>query len=133
MKPSSESPFKSAGGFHRLSGALRYSWQGLCAAWQHEAAFRQELLLLALLAPLALWLSASPAELLLLLGSFVFVLIVELMNSALEAVADAVTLERHPLIGRAKDLASAAVFLSLALASCIWLVTLGPRLWALVF
>lgn len=132
MKPSTESPFKSTGGFHRLTGALRYSWQGIQAALRHEAAFRQELLLFVVLLPLALWLSETTAELLLLIGSFIMVLVIELMNSALEAVADAVTLEHHPLIGRAKDLASAAVFLTLTMTAMIWIATLGPKLWSLI-
>ncbi len=124
----SDSPFKSKGGLGRLTGALRYSLQGLTAALRHEAAFRQELLLTAILTPLAFWLGRSPLEIAALLGTLVFVLILELINSALEALADAITLERHPLIGRAKDLGSAAVLLALIFAGAVWLSFLYSRL-----
>lgn len=115
-----QSPFKSHGGLFRIVQALRYSWRGLVAACRHEAAFRQELLLAAVLTPVALWLSRSLSELVLLVGTLLIVLIAELFNSAIEAVADAVTLEHHELIGRAKDLGSAAVFLSIILALAVW-------------
>lgn len=112
----------------RLFNALRYSSQGLAAALRHEAAFRQELTLAVILTPLAFWLGQTPAEILVLLGALVFVLVVELLNSALEALADTITLEHHPLIGRAKDLASAAVLLSLIFAGAVWLSFLYSRL-----
>jgi diacylglycerol kinase (ATP) len=124
----SDSPFKSKGGLGRLFNALRYSGQGLAAALRHEAAFRQELALAVVLTPLAFWLGQTPAEILVLLGTLVFVLVVELLNSALEALADTITLEHHPLIGRAKDLASAAVLLSLIFAGAVWLSFLYSRL-----
>ncbi|GAB2901532.1 diacylglycerol kinase [Paralcaligenes sp. KSB-10] len=114
------SPYKSLGGFGRLLNALRYSLQGFKAAFQHEAAFRQELLLAVVLTPAAFWLGRNALEILLLLSTILFVLIVEILNSALEALADAITLEHHPLIGRAKDLGSAAVMLSLALGGLVW-------------
>lgn len=114
----------------RVLAAMRYSWQGLAAACRHEAAFRQELALLVVLTPLAFWVSSSVGELLLLLGVVVLVLIVELLNSAIEAVADAVTLEHHPLIGRAKDLGSAAVFLAISLAVAVWLAVAAFRLFS---
>lgn len=114
------SSHKSKGGLLRLLNALRYSIKGLASAFRHEAAFRQELALAIVLLPLALWISRSPLEAVLLIGALVFVLIAELLNSALEAVADSVTLEDHPLIGRAKDLGSAAVLLSIVLAVLIW-------------
>lgn len=103
-----------------MFAALRYSLQGLCAAFRHESAFRQELLLAAILTPVAVWLGRNPLEVILLMGSLLFVLVVELLNSALETVADAVTIENHPLIGRAKDLGSAAVLLALCLALLVW-------------
>ncbi len=115
-----ESPYKSKGGLGRLFNALRYSLQGLRAAFRHEAAFRQELLLTVVLVPVAFWLSRSLGELLLLLGTLVFLLVVELFNSALEALADAITLDHHPLIGRAKDLGSAAVMLALVFGAVVW-------------
>lgn len=114
----------------RVLSAMRYSWQGLVAACRHEAAFRQELALLVVLVPLALWISRSIGELLLLLGVVVLVLIVELLNSAIEAVADAVTLDHHPLIGRAKDLGSAAVFLAISLAVAVWLIVATSHLFS---
>lgn len=128
--PAPHSPFKSKGGFRRLFAALRYSRRGLLAAFQHEAAFRQELLLCAVLTPIALWIGRSAAETLCLLGVLVLVLIVELMNSAVEAVADAITLEHHELVGRAKDLGSAAVMLSIIFATAVWLVVIATHLLA---
>jgi diacylglycerol kinase (ATP) len=118
------SPYKSKGGPGRLFGALRYSIQGLGAAFKHEAAFRQELLLAVVLTPLAFWVGRTAGEIALLLGSLFFVLIIEILNSAIEALADSITLTHHPLIGRAKDLGSAAVMLSLLFAAIIWLVIL---------
>src|SRR5690606_16220018 len=125
---SEHSPYKSKGGPGRLLDALRYSGRGLNAALKHEAAFRQELFFAALLLPLGIWLATSVTLALLLAGSVILVLIVELLNSALEAVADAITLEHHPLIGRAKDLGSAAVFLSLMFCTATWLSILSLRL-----
>lgn len=114
------SPFKSKGGVARLFSALRFSAQGFAAAFRHEAAFRQELLLVAILVPVAMWISRSLTELLLMIGVLAIVLVVELLNSALEALADAITLDHHALIGRAKDLGSAAVLLSLILSAVVW-------------
>ena len=106
---------------------MRYSAQGLTAALQHEAAFRQELLLIVLLTPAAIWLGRSLGEVLLLLCPLILVLIVELLNSAIEALADTITREHHPMIGRAKDLGSAAVFLSIAFAVLVWAFVIGSR------
>ncbi len=114
------SPFKSRGGPGRLLRAARCSWAGLRAAVRHEAAFRQELavgLPLLLAAP---WLGRDAAEVLLLVGSLLLVWITELLNSAIEAVADAVSTAEHPLLGRAKDLGSAAVMLALVGAALCW-------------
>ncbi len=122
------SSYKSKGGPARLFNAMRYSAQGLAAAFRHEAAFRQELLLAVVLLPVALWISRSLLETVLLLGTLVFVLIVELLNSALEALADTITTEHHPMIGRAKDLGSAAVFLSLGLTAMVWLGVIGTHI-----
>ncbi len=124
----SESPFKSRGGAGRLVAACRYSIDGLRAAWRAEAAFRQELVLCALLAPVALWLPISALEKLALIGVLVLLLVVELLNSALEAVVDRVGLERHDLSKRAKDLGSAAVMLVLLLAGLTWTIVLWPLL-----
>lgn len=104
-----------------MFGALRYSLQGLRAAFRHEAAFRQELLAAVVLTPVAFWLGRDLSEIALMLGSLIFMLVVELLNSAIEALADSITLAEHPLIGRAKDLGSAAVMLSIVLVVIIWL------------
>lgn len=114
------------GGIVRILRATRYSWQGLCAAFRHEAAFRQELALVVVLAPLGWWLGAGGIERALLLGSLLLVLIVELLNSAVEAAVDRHGGETHDLSGRAKDLGSAAVFVSLLNVPLVWgLVLLG--------
>lgn len=123
-----KSPHKSRGGFARIVRAFVFSARGLVAAWRHEAAFRQELLLCVVATPFALWLARDAFELAALLGVLLLVLVAELLNSALEAVADAVTLDDHPLIGRAKDMASAAVMLALLLAGLVWLAVVWQRL-----
>ena len=113
-------PFKSRPGLARIWAAGRYSWQGLRAAFVGEAAFRQELAIGLPLCLAAPWVAPSAGWAFALVGSLVAVWVVELLNSGLEAVADAVTLERHPLVGRAKDLGSAAVMLSLLFAAALW-------------
>ncbi|MDO9093813.1 MAG: diacylglycerol kinase [Rubrivivax sp.] len=120
------SPFKSRPGLQRVWRAFSYSLAGLKAAVRHESAFRQELALGLPMVLLALWLAPGRWQLLALVGSVVLVWIVELLNSAIEALADAVTLNRHPLLGRAKDLGSAAVMLSLVFAGVVWVVVLWP-------
>lgn len=123
---------KSRGGLRRLGRAVRYSRQGLRAAVRHEAAFRQELMVGVPALALAWLLAPTSGGALLLSLAVVAVWVVELLNSAIEAVADAVTLEDHPLIGRAKDLGSAAVMLTLLSALAAWAVVLGPVLWRAV-
>lgn len=108
-------------GVRRILHATRYSAQGFLHAWRHEAAFRQELALTLVLLPLAIWLGRNVFEQLLLVGTCILVLIVELLNSAIEATVDRVGQEHHELSGRAKDLGSAAVFLSLCLVGLTWL------------
>lgn len=125
---SNHSPYKSKGGFGRLFNALRYSAQGLSAAFRYEAAFRQELLAVAVLAPVAVWISRSLGEMLLLIGPLFFILIVEILNSALEALADTITVDHHPMIGRAKDLGSAAVMLSIVFCTMVWLCIIGAHM-----
>ena len=120
------SAFKSRGGLGRIAQAMRYSWAGLRAAVRHEAAFRQELLLAVPMLLLVPWLAPGRWQALLMVGSVVAVLVVELLNSAIEALADAVTVEHHALLGRAKDLGSAAVMLSLLFAAAVWAVVLWP-------
>lgn len=107
-------------GLSRVFHAAIYSWQGLKATFKHEAAFRQELALAIILIPLAIWLTTDAVELSLLIGSVFLVLIVELMNSAIEAVVDRFGGEMHKLSGRAKDIGSAAVLISLINAAVIW-------------
>ncbi len=120
------SPYKSKTGLRRLIAATRYSLAGLSDAVRGEDAFRQELLLFVVAAPVALWLGRDGLERALLIGSLFLVLIVELLNSAIEAVVDRISLEEHALAKRAKDLGSAAVMLSLAAAAVVWaLVLLG--------
>ncbi|MFH0261908.1 diacylglycerol kinase [Vibrio barjaei] len=107
-------------GIKRIIYAARYSWLGLIAAWKNEAAFRQEVAALIAAVIIALVIDVSLFQKVALVGSVVFVMIVELMNSAVEAVVDRIGLERHELSGRAKDLGSAAVFLAIGLALMIW-------------
>ena len=120
----SENPYKGATGIRRLVAAARNSFAGLADAVASEAAFRQELVLAVVLVPLALWLGQTGAERALLAGSVLLVLVVELLTSALEATVDRVSLERHPLAKRAKDLGSAAVLVALVLAAATWLLVL---------
>ncbi|MBF0142451.1 MAG: diacylglycerol kinase [Magnetococcales bacterium] len=113
-------------GFDHLIRAAGWSWAGLKAAWRHEAAFRQECFLALFLVPLALWLGATGPERAILLGSLGIVLIVELLNSAIEAVVDLCSPKHHELAGRAKDLGSAAVFVTLFFGIAAWGVVLWP-------
>ena len=124
----SVSPLKSAGGFGRIINAFGYSLQGLGHAVRFEAAFRQELLL-AIPALLGLWfLPISTMEKIILLGTVLLLLITELLNSAIEAVVDRVSTERHQLAGRAKDLGSAAVLLAMIFMLITWALIAGPLL-----
>jgi len=114
-------------GLQRIFNAFGYSLAGFRACFEHEEAFRQELFLLVPLLPLGLWLGQDGVERALLLGSLLVVPIVELLNSAIEAIVDRVGTERHELSGRAKDIASAAVFLSIVFAVLVWGLILLPR------
>jgi len=107
-------------GIRRIIRATRFSAQGLAHAWQHEAAFRQEIALTIVLIPAAIWLGRTGFERFILIVCCVFVLIVELLNSAIEAAIDRFGEEHHELSGRAKDLGSAAVFLSLIVVAATW-------------
>jgi diacylglycerol kinase (ATP) len=122
--PQEESPHKGKAGFRRILNATRWSLEGLAAAARHEYAFRIELAVFALAAPVGLWLGRTGLERALLLGCLFLVLIVELLNSAIEAAVDRVSLDNHRLAKRAKDIGSAAVMLSLANAAVIWLLIL---------
>jgi diacylglycerol kinase (ATP) len=121
-------PHKGATGLRRILNATRYSLEGVAAAARHEAAFRQELLLAAALVPLGLWLGADGVERALLAGSVLMVLVVELLNSAVEAVVDRASPEHHELAKRAKDYGSAAVMIALATTGLVWVLLLLPRL-----
>jgi len=124
------SPYKSRSGLARLVNALRYSLQGLRAAVRHEAAFRQELALAVVLIPAAFWLGRTAAEVFMLITPVVMVLVAELLNSAIEALADALSVETHPLLGRAKDLGSAAVMLTVLFTLAVWAaVVIGRFVW----
>ena len=118
---------QNAKGWRRLVNAWHFSQAGFRAAYQHEEAFRQEVWALLALLPLGLWLGESPVERALLVGSLLLVPIVELLNSAIETNVDRVGLERHELSGRAKDIASAAVFLVIVFATSVWGQVLLPK------
>lgn len=120
-----QSPYKGKTGLRRLWNALGYSMQGFRSAYQHEDAFRMELLAAAVAIPLALWLPVGNLGKAMMIGSILLVLIVELVNSAIEATVDRISLEDHDLAKRAKDIGSAAVLVSLANASIVWALVLS--------
>ncbi len=107
--------------------AMRWSFAGLAACWRNESAFRLEVWLFVVLAPLAMWLGSNGVERALMVGSLMLVLSAEVVNSALEAVVDRIGLERHELSGRAKDMGSAAVFVLLVNVVFVWGLLLVPR------
>ncbi len=119
-----ESPFKGKTGLQRVWNALHYSLSGLVAAYRHEDAFRQEAWLALLLIPLAFWLPVDAVGRALMIASVLVVLIVELLNSAIEATVDRVSLDRHHLAKRAKDIGSAAVLLALINVLVVWMCVL---------
>ncbi|TCV86442.1 diacylglycerol kinase (ATP) [Sulfurirhabdus autotrophica] len=119
-----ESPYKGKTGLKRIVNAMHYSLDGLKAALRYEDAFRQEMLLALVLIPVALYLPVSGVGKALMVGSVMLILIVELFNSAIEATVDRISLEKHQLAKRAKDVGSAAVLLSLINAVAIWLLVL---------
>ena len=120
-------PYKGRTGIDRVVHALGYSFAGLTTAYRGESAFRQEVWVAVVLAPSAFWVGRDWVEVALLIGSTLLVLIVELLNSGIEAAIDRVSFEWHDLSKRAKDLASAAVLLSLLLCAGIWLAALWQR------
>ena len=117
----------NARGWRRVVRAFGYSMQGFKVCFELEEAFRQEVFLLIPLIPLGIWLGETPVERAMLVGSLLIVPIVELLNSAIEANVDRVGLERHELSGRAKDIASAAVFSSIAFCLVVWALILLPK------
>lgn len=120
LDPANESPYKGKTGLRRVWNALNYSLAGLKAAYLCEDAFRQEVWLALLLIPLAFVLDVSWLGRGLMIASVLLVLVVELLNSAIEAVVDRVGLENHRLAKRAKDIGSAAVLISLVMVACVW-------------
>ena len=120
-------PHKGRTGLDRVVRATGYSLEGLRAAYRHESAFRQEFWLAMVLLPLALWVGRGWVEIALLAGSVLLVLIVELLNSAIESAIDRISLDTHDLSKRAKDIGSAAVFLALLLCAGIWLAAVWHR------
>jgi len=115
---------KSKGGISRLFKALGYTWDGLKAAAQHEEAFKQELMVIVPLSIVAWLVPVSFVERAMLFSVLQLILIVELLNSAIEANTDHISLERHPLAKRAKDMGSAAVFLAIVIAASVWICVL---------
>ena len=122
----------SALSFVRVFRAMQYSEQGIRSAWRDEAAFRQELVLVLLLAPLTLWLGLPRLDTVVLLALMGLVLVAELLNSGLEAVVDMATTDINALAAKAKDCGSAAVFVSLLMLGGAWLALAGPVVWALL-
>ncbi len=118
-----------ADGVKRLWRATINSWHGLVAATQSEQAFREELVALAIGVPLAFVLTADVGKRFALIGTLVFILIVELLNTAIEKLSDRVTLDHDPALKRIKDMGSAAIFLSLLLTGAVWLWVLVERFW----
>jgi len=127
LRSADRSPFKGKTGARRLVNAFFYSCNGLADAFRNESAFRQEVLLAAVLIPLALWLHVAPVERALLIACVLLVLVVELLNTSVEAAIDRIGFERHSLSKRAKDIGSAAVLVSLLLLAAVWGVVLASR------
>ncbi len=115
---------QNAKGIKRLINACIFSVAGFKATWTHEEAFRQEVIIFVVSTPIALWLGETTIDKLLLIGSVVLIMLVELLNSAVEAVVDRVGFEHHELSGRAKDIGSAAVMMSLAWVAVTWTLIL---------
>jgi diacylglycerol kinase (ATP) len=129
-EPESAAHLKSKGGLGRIWKATGYALRGLAAAWRHEHAFRQELILILLLLPFAVFLQVPVLERLLLVCLLALILIVELINSSIEAIVDKASPEMHELAGRSKDIAGAAVFVTICLNAVACLVIAGPVLTA---
>lgn len=117
-------PDQGPRGLTRIIKASVYSWQGLCATWRHEAAFREEILLSVVLIPLGLYLGENGVEKALLVASVMLLPLVEILNSAIEAVVDRHGTEHNELAGRAKDMGSAAVALSMGILAVVWVLVL---------
>jgi len=120
-----KSPYKGKTGIKRLANAFTYSVAGTLAAFKHEDAFRQEVILSIVLIPLAIYLGQTAIEQALMIASILLIIIVELLNSSVEATVDRISVKRHKLSKRAKDIGSAAVFFSLVNAAVIWFLILA--------
>ena len=119
-----KSPYKGKTGLRRLVNAFGYSIAGTFAAFKHEDAFRQEVILTTILAPVAIYYGETAIDQALMIGSLLLIIIVELLNSSIEATVDRISVKHHKLAKRAKDIGSAAVFFSLINASVIWFLIL---------
>ena len=119
-----KSPYKGKTGIKRLANAFKYSVAGTLAAFKHEDAFRQEVILSTILIPLAIYLGQTAIEQALMITSILLIIIVELLNSSVEATVDRISVKRHKLSKRAKDIGSAAVFFSLVNAAVVWFLIL---------
>ena len=119
-----KSPYKGKTGIKRLANAFSYSVAGTLAAFKHEDAFRQEVILSTVLIPLAIYLGQTAIEQALMIASILLIIIVELLNSSVEATVDRISVKHHKLSKRAKDIGSAAVFFSLVNATVIWFLIL---------
>ncbi len=127
-EPLTESPFKGKTGLIRIVHAFFNSVSGLKDAWSNESAFRQELLLAIVLVPVACIVHVTPVERALLIGAMLLVIIVELLNTSVEAAIDRISFDHHSLSKRAKDIGSAAVFMALVLLAMVWALILPPAL-----
>ena len=114
--------------FDHIENAFRYTFAGLKAAWENELAFRGEIVVAIVMVPLGIWLGRSAVERSLLVASILLILVTELVNSALEAVVDRIGSERHELSKRAKDMGSAAAFISMVTAALVWIIIIVDRL-----
>ena len=123
-----ENPFKGRTGIIRIFYALINSCVGLADAWRHESAFRQEVLVAAILVPAAFWVPVTAAERALLIATVVLVLVVELLNTGVEVAIDRISFEHNSLSKRAKDIGSAAVFVAILLMAVVWGLIAGPHL-----
>ena len=132
MSANDASALKGKKGLQRLINATHYSMKGFAAAYRHEAAFREEVLLSAVLIPAALLLRLPAVESVLLIGSVLLLMLVEILNSGLEAVVDRIGPEIHPLSGRAKDLGSAAVFIAIVILCTTWAFIALPAVWHMI-
>ena len=113
-----------------IINAFRYTFAGLKSAWKNELAFRGEVVVVTIMLPLGIWLGRSAVERALLIASILLILLTELLNSALEAVVDRIGPERHELSKRAKDMGSAAAFISMVMAALVWILIAFDRFWS---